>query len=750
MPLTRLCSALALLLWAATTSAQTEDWQRVEAHSEQKLNDIYMQTAVSPEWVKGADYIVFDQKENGITRYYITNPATGKTELLVDDMADVEQQYRKLTGDTKLRAGELRLYAVEMEAGNPHSFIFMKSGKRFAYDRKLHKLSVAPPKKEWKKERRGFFSTARTTTTDSLYTMLGDRYNLHLRDNRTGKTVQLTTDGAEDKSYCYATKSDDLSDRHAAGRWIGHVYVQTLIDDSAVGNLYLIDALAKPRPKLITKHMPLPNEKGVRRFGLYLYNSDTGKGGRVAIDKFKDQHVEFNIPDGGNALFFTRRSRTVDTLELCKVELATGKVITLIQEVVKPHLNLTLQNYRLIDGGKEILWWSERTGYGAYYRYSAEGKLLNRVTQGNTLVAGNIVRIDRKTNTMVFAGYGNIPDTDPCYTNYYKVGLNGKGQVRLTDGDYTHELKLSPSGRYAIDVRQRIDKAPNYVAIDLNNPRRYPETFVTRNIAPLEQAGWKAPLRVTVTAADGKTPLYGVMYLPSNLDPEKKYPVISNVYPGPQDDQIPRTFTIDDVGNQSLAELGFIVVNVAPRGSSPLRGRDFYCFSYGNLRDYPLADDKHTLETLAKEHPYMDLDRVGIYGHSGGGFMALAAMLTYPDFYKVCVSASGNHDNNIYIQWWGETFHGLGGTIPGNMELASRLKGSLLLISGDMDDNVPYASTLRMAKALIDQGKRFDMMILPGADHGVWSPYYQNLVRYYFKEHLVNPVKRDINIITHQ
>ena len=247
----------------------------------------------------------------------------------------------------------------------------------------------------------------------------------------------------------------------------------------------------------------------------------------------------------------------------------------------------------------------------------------------------------------------------------------------------------------------------------------------------------------------------GIMYeLAENikLDKNKKYPVISNPYPGPQDDQIPRRFTLDDNGNQSLAELGFIVINVQPRGSSPLRGHDFYCFSYGNLRDYPLADDKHTIETLAAKYPFMDLSRVGIYGHSGGGFMAAAAILTYPDFYKVAVAASGNHDNNQYIQWWGETFHGLTkrGGIPTNMELAGNLKGKLMLITGDVDDNVPWVSTLRLANALISKNKRFDMMILPGKDHGVWSPYYQNLIRYYFLENLVCPSYRDMDIINHK
>ena len=329
--------------------------------------------------------------------------------------------------------------------------------------------------------------------------------------------------------------------------------------------------------------------------------------------------------------------------------------------------------------------------------------------------------------------------------------LDGGHQQLLTPGNGTHELSFSPDGNYAIDSYSRMDLPAVYQTVNIRRPGKA-QVFARRTDEALRKHGWVPPVLVDVLAADEKTHLYGVMYLPSKLDKNKKYPVISNPYPGPQDDQIPRRFTLDDNGNQSLAELGFIVINVQPRGSSPLRGHDFYCFSYGNLRDYPLADDKHTIETLAAKYPFMDLSRVGIYGHSGGGFMAAAAILTYPDFYKVAVAASGNHDNNQYIQWWGETFHGLmkRGGIPTNMELAGNLKGKLMLITGDVDDNVPWVSTLRLANALINKNKRFDMMILPGKDHGVWSPYYQNLIRYYFLENLVCPSYRDMDIINHK
>jgi dipeptidyl aminopeptidase/acylaminoacyl peptidase len=408
-------------------------------------------------------------------------------------------------------------------------------------------------------------------------------------------------------------------------------------------------------------------------------------------------------------------------------------------------------HYHLLDHGRQVLWWSDRTGRGNYYLYDGRtGRLLNRVTQGDRLVAGRIEKIDTIARTIIFQGYGQ-EEGDPHYTYYYKVNLNGRGQQLLTYGLGDHDLQFSSDGRYAIDQYSRMDMPPVWNVVDISNPKRHYEIFRTSE-ADCLQAGWVKPTLVKVKAADEQTDLYGVMYLPSDsslFTLHSSLPIITNVYPGPQDDQIPRRFTVDENGNQALAELGFVVINVQSRGSSPLREKDFYCYGYGNLRDYPLADTRHTIETLAKAYPFIDLDRVGIYGHSGGGFQTVAAMLQDPDFYKVGVAASGNHDNNEYIQWWAETYHGYGKEIPTNMELADRLKGRLLLMTGEVDENVPVASTIRMADALQKAGKRFDLMILPNQGHGLIGDYYLNSIRYYFLEHLVHPETFDIDIVRH-
>ena len=744
----KLFFTLFLPLLAATATAQQADWQRVHAMEEEVLDSIYDISNVSASFFEGSHYLYYSQ----YGRYQIVDALTGRQEPLINDADDFVSQYAHLTGDTTLHADRLRFYGLTLPYGDGRSFTWTARGRQLTFDRTIQRLSIADKPREKRRTGGYDFRNNSMTTTDSLFTMLGDRYNLYVRDNRSGTITQLTHDGVDYGSYCFRSAKDTIMTGQAAGEWHGHIYIDFVQDDSKVGDLYIIDALATPRPKLRTKKMPLPNEEHVRQYRLFWYNADTREGRLLPVSKFKDAEVKLSYAKTGDWLFFTRRSRSVDTLELCKIYLPTGKITSVIQEVSKPHLNINLFNYHIINGGKHIIWWSERTGRGNYYLYDANGRLLNRITHGDNLVADRIERIDTVARQIIFLGHGNEKEAfDPAYTYYYKASLDGRRQLLLTPGNGTHDIVFSKDGKYAIDSYSRMDMPPVYQVVSIDNPKRV-FVFAHQTDSLLRCHGWQPPVLVDVPAADGTTHLYGVMYVPSTLDKTKKYPIISNVYPGPQDDQLPRRFTLDDNANQSLAELGFIVINVQPRGSSPLRGRDFYCYGYGNLRDYPVADDKHTIETLAARYPFIDLSRVGIYGHSGGGFMTVTAMLTYPDFYKVGVAASGNHDNNQYIQWWGETYHGLTkpGGIPTNMELAPRLKGKLLLISGDVDDNVPWASTLRMADALIRNNKRFEMMVLPGKDHGVWSPYYVNLIRYYFLENLLQPTTRDVDILHHR
>ena len=680
------------MLAAVERLLQQPDWYRAESVSEKYVSTYHL--SPSPSFVEGTPFVTY--KQDG--RKYMADARTGKSEPFSQDKIDAYKRQHPVT--------EVR--------------------DRFGYrDHSAH-------------------------TADSAFTMLGDRYNLHIRNNRTGEVRQLTTDGREYASYCGRSALDTLRERNASGFWRGHSYFCMVYDDTDVAYLNIVHQMEKP-VRLEQKKMPLPNGNGIRRYRLYWYNADTGEGRMLPIMPNPDYFVQMDFGQSGDP-YFLRRSRSVDTLELCRINPVSGDVSVVISEVCKPHVNVNMFKYHLLENGRQVLWWSDRTGRGNYYLYDGRtGRLLNRVTQGDRLVAGRIEKIDTLNRSMIFLGYGQ-EGGDPHYTYYYKVGLNGKNQQLLTYGNGEHSLTYSKDGHYAIDHYSRMDMPSVYNVVSIDHPKKH---FELCRIAEADalKAGWVKPTLIHVKAADEQTDLYGVMYLPSDsslFTLHSSLPIITNVYPGPQDDQIPRSFTIDENGNQSLAELGFVVINVQPRGSSPLRDRDFYTYGYGNLRDYPIADDKHTIETLARQYSFIDTTRVGIYGHSGGGFETVTAMLTYPDFYKVGVAASGNYDNSTYIQWWAETYQGYGKPIPTAMELAKNLKGRLLLMTGEVDENVPVASTVRMADALQKAGKRFDMMVFPEQGHGLYGSYYQNIIRYYFLEHLVKPEKLDIDIITHQ
>ncbi|MDY5857906.1 MAG: prolyl oligopeptidase family serine peptidase [Porphyromonas sp.] len=732
----------------ATLGAQDIDWERVERSSASQLSMVMEGRTILPTWIGSSPYLYYYQRGlDDTVRYTLAHAASGKQEELLRDRADFVRQYRELSGDSSLTSRELMLYGLRFEHNDTKRFWWKRGGKTFLYDRTTGKLSLSStfpsgPTEEPKGAKQ------RHHSQDSLYSILTCGYDLLLRNNRDG-SIRAITRGGREGEYVQRYSPDTL-EANARGRWYGYSYILHRTDDSSIAEVSLTDWLARPRPRAKVFRMPMPNESGAARSYILYYNAlsttDT-LAQYLSIDKYTDQEVKLNPKECQGGLYFTRSSRATDSIDLCRIDLNDGSIRELIHEVNKPYLNSQLFSYRILNDGR-ILWWSERTGYGHYYLYSPEGKHCRQVSRGDQMVAGAVLHIDEARGRMIFAAYGGAQARNPYYRYYYEVGLDGRGQRLLTPEDATHELELSPDGKYYVDKYSRMDMPPVWRMGAIAHSRRSVELGrVDKSL--LLSAGWTPPRLIELLASDGTTPLYGLMYLPQDLDSTKRYPLISNVYPGPQTDLIPREFSLDDNGNQSLAEMGFVVINIPSRGSSPLRGRAFYSFAHHNLRDYPLADDKHSIETLARRYSFIDLNRVGIYGHSGGAFQTVAAMCTYPELYKVGFAASGNHDNNIYIRWWGEIFDGRK-PIPTNIELAPRLAGKLMLAYGDMDNNVVPGSTLRLADALIKAGKRFDMFVFPGKRHDLDSPYYYNLIRYYFAQHLLGVDIKGIDIIHHK
>lgn len=421
-------------------------------------------------------------------------------------------------------------------------------------------------------------------------------------------------------------------------------------------------------------------------------------------------------------LYFMDTDRTYREADVCVADTHTGAITTLIREV--SNVWLDTRPPRLV-GDKEIVWWSERDGWGHYYLYDSAGKLENAVT-GGTYQSDRIQALDDAGRVMYFTAEGREHGEDPYYTHLYRVNLDGTGLRLLTPGNFSHAIAAPDDGKYFVDTFSRVDTAPRSVLLDDQGAQI--ADLATADLSHLLEAGYEFPTPFHVKAADGITDLYGVMYKPFNFDPQRKYPIIEYVYPGPQTESVTKTFTPKDP-QIPLAQLGFIVIEVGNRGGSPQRDKWYDAYGYGNLRDYGLADKKAAAEELAARYPFIDIGRVGIWGHSGGGFMTAAALLQYPDFFKAGWSESGNHENNVYNKFWSEKNDGVreeaqkDGTvkfiydIEKNSALAKNLKGHLMLTSGDMDDNVSMVNTMRLANALIHADKRFEMLVFPGMRH---------------------------------
>ncbi len=755
---------LLLVFCSPYLHAQKADFKAAFKYTGDNLSRYYNGLSVYPTWDENQDYMYYRHESTEGVKYYLVDLKKNKKSLMFDNAVLAG----KITAFTHESCDipNFRIGSITFDKNNPDVFTFSKHGKDFLYNMKTGQLREYK-KPEIKRRNWSMKSYWQKYSPDSTCYVYAWHHDLYLVKKGDTTAYRLTNDGENNHSYSSQRDKDTDKKVSASIYWApdSKVFYSFRRNAKDVEDCWIINHLAKPRPTLRTYKFPMPGEKNVFTYDLHLFYPETLEHKVVDISKYPDQKVEmmrFDFKEQSKYIYFTRKSRTCDKMDLCRVDTKTGEVFEIISEESKPYWMDQLFECHILNNGEDIIWWSERTGYGQFYLYNKDGKLKSTMTKGE-FVACKITKIDTINRSMIFEGYGRDKTIDPYYRMYYKVNFDGSGFTLLTPGDGYHDIDISKDGKYLVDKYSRVDKEPVSVLRNMNGKKLM--ELDKADLSLLYETGWKKPERIKVKAADGVTDLYGVMYKPFNFDPNKKYPVISNVYPGPQTELVPRSFVVDDNCNQSLAQLGFIVINIGHRGGSPFRHKHYHNYGYGNLRDYALADDKFAIEQLANRYSFIDIDRVGIYGHSGGGFMSTAAILTYPDFYKVAVSASGNHDNNIYTKWWGETHHGVKmeekvskvdgvtkkeykfeATIPTNMELAGNLKGHLCLISGDVDVNVHMANTLRMADALIKKNKRFDLFIMPGKDHGLGSKYYINLIRYYFVEHLLGQTMHNVDV----
>lgn len=666
-----------------------------------KLKSMLFSTAVDPHWFQKGTNFWYEYKTSSGNGWFVIEPQT-KTKHPLFDLDVLAAELTEIVKDP-FSAQQLPITKLEAEEDG-HTFTFQIASSQdarkdstdkktekeifyFSYDYLTRKLTHLKDKaKELE------YPDWASVSPDgkkivyaknlNLYRMSREDYEKLKQDDKdsTITEIQLTTDGVKDFGFGqpYSLLNTDTlcnGKRKDAGNLVwspdSRYFAITTEDERDVKDLWVINSMAEPRPTLESYKYQMPGEKEAPQTYLYLFDMNTNSRKLIQTTTFKDQTLrlarkpllqrERDMKDqpscwlgNNNRFFVTRSSRDLHRIDICSYTIGEDSIRPLIEERMNTYIEL--RPLAAIQGGKELVHWSERDGWAHLYLYDDQGHLKNCITSGSWHV-DQIVKVDENKRIVYFLANGKEKNENPYYEHLYRVNLDGSGLQMVTSGDYFHDVRIDDSSQFIVNNNSRVNTIPRTDLID--NTGRKIMSLEESDFSQLFAAGYQFPEPFKVKAADGVTDLYGVMYKPFNFDSTKVYPIIDYVYPGPQVEGTYYPFTRMSVRTDRLAQAGFIVVSVGNRGGHPSRSKWYHNFGYGNLRDYGLADQKAAIIQLADRYKYIDIHRVGIHGHSGGGFMSTAALLQYPDFFKVAVSCAGNHDNKIYNRWWSETHHGV-------------------------------------------------------------------------------------------
>ena len=719
--------------------------------------------------VKAEKRLMFDNAKLAAELTKIIKDASDAQHLLIDSIRFVKDERSiqfefKSTEDIEKKDTAAKKDSTAKKTGLP-----VKEKKVFYFEYNLDN-GVLTELTDYKKPKRK--PTWASISPDSQTVVYAKNFNLYYMDkanyekalkNEDDSTIvekKLTTDGIENYAYGDTYNETNVDrEKNKNKRKPAFIYwspdakhfAMTKPDQRKVKDLWVINSIAEPRPTLETYKYQMPGEKDAPEDHLILFDMIAKTQKEINVSLFKDEDVSiWSAPApassrdndwrtllwlGTNDKFYlTRTSRDLKKVDVLVADIAAAAIKPLIEERMNTYVET--RKLGLVNAGKELIHWSERDGWGHFYLYDENGKLKNQITSG-AFHCEDIVGIDDQKRILYFSANGKENNEDPYYLHLYRINFDGSGMRLLNPGEFEHGMSMDDGKEFFVDNFSRVNTVPKSVLY--NAEGRKILDLETTDVSSLMAAGYKFPQIFKVKADDGITDLYGVMYKPFDFDSTKKYPVVEYVYPGPQTEAVNKAFARAADRTDRLAQIGLIVVTVGNRGGNPSRSKWYHSYGYGNLRDYGLADKKAAIEQLADRFPFIDINRVGIHGHSGGGFMSTAAILVYPDFFKVAVSSSGNHDNSIYNRWWSEKHHGVKETIgekgdtsfvyniEKNQDLARNLKGHLMLTTGDIDNNVSPANTIRVVNALVKANKRFDLMVLPGQRHG-----YGDMQEYFF------------------
>ncbi len=741
-------------------AVSADDYARAQGFLGASMNPLVYGTGVRPNWVEGG-------------RFWYLNAYPGGNEFILVDPDDRSRErafdHERLADALSQASGEsysafdlpFSSFRLSVEG---QAISFEVGGRFFRCDLSGYSCTGARGTAEpgtGGPQARGRGMAPEVPSPDGGKAAFIRDYNLWLKDTGSGLEFQLTTDGIEDFGYATNNAGWTKSDRPVLLWSSDSKKIATFQhDERGVGMMYLVST-GVGHPELEAWKYPLPEDSVIFRISRVVIDVEDPQAPKIVrLDMPPDQHrsticdhiycsgafsdVEW-APDGSQ-LAFVSSSRDHKEAQLRVADPVTGAVRNVLYEKEETYFESGegMVNWHFFPEYDEVVWFSERSDWGHLYLHDLEtGELKHPITSGDWRVL-QLRHIDRGNRMLYFTGSGREPG-DPYFEYFYSVSMDG-GEIRLlTPDSANHAVTLSPDFDFFIDASSTPVDPGATVVRDMRGRERV--ALETGDITQLPGAGWQPPIPFQAKARDGVTDVYGIMYKPSHLDPTLKYPVVNYLYPGPQSGSVgSRSFSAARREHQAMAELGFVVVTLDAMGT-PGRSKSFHDAYYGNMGDNGLPDQIAAIKQLVAQNPWMDLDRVGIWGHSGGGFASTAGILRHPDFYKVAVSQAGNHENRNYEDDWGEKWQGLlethaDGTTnydnQANLLVAGNLKGKLLLAHGTMDSNVPPSNTMVVVNALIEANKDFDFILFPNRRHGFGNEPYMMRRRWdYFVTHLL-------------
>lgn len=722
----------------ALAQGTVEDYNRAYELREKYNSKHVFYSNVNPQWIDGTNLF-----------WYVRNTPEGNEYVKVDAgkqkrTALFDQQ--KLSAALESSTGkdidpmQLPIQRCHVTPG-ADTLRFVYEGKRWCFDIRRNRLTdegqlPAPGRQRHWMEVDDEKGGAPVTSPDGKYVAFIKNDNICVREVATGKETQLSQDGTPGNYYSsYIQWSPDsklvaaFRIRPAQKRYV--YYVESSPADQLQPKLHKQE-YAKPGDELAFK-VPC------------IYGVENGKRLIPSTDLFSHQYeiyaLQWNSDSKGITFEYNERGHKV--YRVLEVSAEDGSVRPLIEEKEEKYVNYPRIFRHFLADGKRIIWSSERDNYNHLYMYDrATARPTHQITKGEWYVR-EVQYVDEENQQIYFSANGMNKDEDPYLIHYYRIGFDGKGLTALTPEEGMHKAWYSSDYKYLVDVYSKVDQAPVAVVRSAADGKIV-MPLEKADIAQLTANGWKAPEVFTAKGRDGKTDMWGIIYRPSNFDPAKKYPVIEYIYSGPGDQYVPKTFSSYNWWMTSLAELGFIVVQIDGMTTS-FRSKEFEEVCYKNLKDAGLPDHIAWIKAAAQKYPYMDINRVGIFGCSAGGQESTTAVLLHPEFYKAAYSACGCHDNRMDKIWWNELWMGYPVDDSykecSNVENAHLLQRPLMLVVGEMDDNVDPASTMQVVNALIKANKDFELVVIPGAHHTMGEDFGEHKRYDFFVRNLmgVNP-----------